>query len=59
MIIDVGKIEELTQACTANVENVLEFTVTAGRCVTQNANIYSDTIGPVQSRKPSIFIIHV
>jgi hypothetical protein len=53
MITDVGKVEELTQTCTANVENVLEFTVTAGRCVTQNANVYSDTIEPVQSRKPS------
>ncbi len=53
-----GKVEELTQTCMANVENVLEFTVTAGRCVTQNTTVYSNTIRPVQSRKTKyIFIV--
>lgn len=29
--------------CIVNVENVVQFTVNAASCMTQNKNIYSDT----------------
>ena len=43
MITDVGGIEELTKSAT-NLENVVWFTVSAASCMTQNINVYPDTL---------------
>ena len=43
MITDVGKAER-RNLCMVNVENVVQFTVNAVSCVTQNINVYPDTV---------------
>ena len=40
-----------------NVENVVEFTVNAARCVTQNINVYPDTIDRMRAKQATKYLL--